>query len=876
MHGTLEDLSQEQLQDTGSGGRKGMDESSARATLLFLLVVPVCLIAVTGIIYDVSYAVTGVSFTFSKEYVGWQTRDGAVIVWIPTYVMGLLIDLLPLFILVRAYLLRSSHKGLNPLADPEILTIADDAAAIAGIDPPVLYVFEDHRAIINVSGTERNPFLRLSSTFIDLFRKKTEELKALLLHEYSHILNKDMGLLMLRANFIHVLGWYLLISFAYQCYNGYLYATKYAEIPPSEMGTKVLLRIFRNEVELFFGIILLYLLVTSIYREREFLADKKAVLLVKDSKYLISGLMELKKTIPKGVYIEILSDHPPIQKRIDVFKKKRVFSPVLFWTALTLAFCTVVISESFTSLALLFFRNDLYASQRFYELIGVWIYFGIDVGFPVALFLYLFKIKNTLKSLKSLVYFVGRSSLFCGLYTALRVGYYLLVGILRMKGYNLLDIARLSVNAQHFDWAHILWFEILQDHAIVPLRIIRMLDIHWRLKNALELWVVAFLIMVACLLLSSIIFAVRKPVHKVTHLPKKVRIFMVVVLEILLISGCVIVQFPRENRKSEVEEWVMSYYEVYDYKDPQSETFVKAGCFDFDTQYDIEDNFYGIHVLKTLNSLDNLTSTQRDQLIKWLEFHQGNDGDFYDMFYFYDVSYKANIWDEYCILSSAKDLDALDALEREGAIKYALSQYEEDLFVVSCLVTTLSYLDAVDRIDVEIPPDFLGLDYTYWRVLTLEELALLEECNKDVVASPIASCQTEDGGFCEELYINSSTGSPQYGGLSDMQSTFYAVKSLYILDKLDAIDKEKAIQYVLSCQTRKGGFSRTLYGTSTFEDTYYAVEILDALDALDQLTERFKGSDVLREILHNLPLVFYVCMGALAVLDIFLCYRVWK
>ena len=45
-----------------------MNESSVRAGLLFLLVVPVCLIAVTDIVYDISYAVTGqYSFTFSVD-----------------------------------------------------------------------------------------------------------------------------------------------------------------------------------------------------------------------------------------------------------------------------------------------------------------------------------------------------------------------------------------------------------------------------------------------------------------------------------------------------------------------------------------------------------------------------------------------------------------------------------------------------------------------------------------------------------------------------------------------------------------------------------------------------------------------------------------
>jgi prenyltransferase beta subunit/Zn-dependent protease with chaperone function len=876
LHGTLEDPLQEQQQDTGSGGPRRMNESSVRAGLLFLVGVPVCLIAVTGIIYDISYAVTGqYSFTFSREYVGWQTGDGAVIVWIPTYVIGLFLEIFPLIILMRAYLLRSSHKGLNLLKDPEILTIADDAAVTAGIELPPLYVLNDHRPLLDVLGTNKNPFLRVSNTFIDSFRKKPEELKALLLHEYSHILNKDMGLLTLRTNFIHVLGWYLLIGFGYQCYNGYMYAATYSEIPPSEMGTRVLFRIFGNEVSLFLGIVLLYLLVTSIYREREFLADKKTVVMMKDSTHLISGLTRLKMMIPRGLHIEILSDHPSLQKRIDALRRKRAFSVVLFWTALTLAFCTLVISESFTSLALFFLRYNMYVSQRFYESVGIWIYFCIDVVFPIVIFLYLFRIENTLKPLKSLMYSLSKSCLFCGLYTALRVGYYLLVRILNLKGYYFLDIPHLSVNARYFEWAHILWFDILQDKAMVLLRLIRMLDMPLRLKSALELWIIAFLVMVVCLFLGMCISSVRK-VKRVASLPRRVRLFLVAVLEILLVLGCVVVQLPQEEKSSAVEEWVKSYYEVYDYKDPLTGAFVKAGSFDFDTQYDIEDNFYGIHILKTLNNLQTLTLEERDQLINWLEFHQGTEGDFYNMFYFFHVSHKASIWDEYYILLSLEDLDAVDAIKREGAVQYALSQYEEDLFVVFCLVEILSVVDAVDQLDVEIPSYFPSLKSIYWS-LALEKMDTLEKGNRGVLVPWITACQTEDGGFCEELLTDWHTEPHQSDeSLSDMQATFYAVKSLYILNKLDAADREGIIRYVLSCQTKKGGFAKRPNGEPMFEDTYYAVEILDALDALDRLKGPFRVSDILEEIFHELPLVFYICVGALILIDLFLYYRVWK
>ena len=399
----------------------------------------------------------------------------------------------------------------------------------------------------------------------------------------------------------------------------------------------------------------------------------------------------------------------------------------------------------------------------------------------------------------------------------------------------------------------------------------------------------------------------RKPINRIASLPKKVRLFLLIVVEVLFIFGCTIAQFPRENKGTEVEEWIMSFYEVSDYRDPHSQSIVKAGRFDFDTQYDITDNFYGIRILNRMNGLGNLTLTQRDELIRWLQFHQ-NNGDFFMEFFFFDLDAKASVWEEYAILMSLEDLDALDVIDKEGAIEYALSETGDDLWQIVFIIQTLSILDSVDRLDEQVQSMaekyFLNFDYTpqpnfpnlchegfqfcwemgwecilctYWGVLTLEDLNMLDECDKMDITNWIAFHQSEDGGFCKELLIELfSDPIEMYQGDSDLESTFYAVKTLKILNTLDTIDREKTISYVLSCQMRKGGFASTPYGEPTFEDTYYAVETLDSLDALDQLTKSFEISDFLEEIFHDLPLVFYICVGAIIVIDFFLYFRVWK
>ena len=916
-----------------------MNESSVRAGLLFLLVVPVCLIVVTDIVYNISNAITGqYSFTFSREYVGWQTGDGAVIVWIPTFITGLFLELFPFIILVRAYLLRSSTKHLNPLKDPEILTIAGDAAVIAGIDLPPLYVFEDQRPLLDVLGTNKKPFLRFSSAFIDSFRKKPKKLKALLLHEYSHILNRDMELLALRLNFIHVLRLYLFFGFCYQCFNMYLYAKEHVEIPPSEMGTRILFLTFRNQFVLFMALLFLYLLVNSIYREREFLADRKANSMMNVS-ILGSALEDLENMIPRGVNIEILSDHPSLQKRIDNLETpRRLTIPLVLWTAFTLAFVALVVTHVFSSLALSFYQDNTHLLEEFYESIGIWIYFGIDVVFPVLVILYMFRIQN---SVKSFVRFVGKSSLCCGIYLALVVGYHFTVSMFRSLRIPIPEVATIS-NRIYFEWSHMLLPKLFREPGVILMEKMVMLDLPMKLQTALQRWVFGFSVMFyVCTLMGILICVMQKsPISKIRFSSGRGRLLVVVGIQILLISGFMVVQIPREDRASTMEEWIMSYYRAPHEQDPNTGEHVRVGRFDFYANYDIENTYYAIHILKCVVKLDTLTLNQRDELIRWLKFHQDDNGEFFTGFYF-EVRNKARIQDEYYILSSLKELDALNIIDSEGAIQYAMSEFDDNYYNVFYLAEILSLLNALGRVDLlaQFPTEdyqiecssengncydrcIQGLRFcyegfrscarkggclscTYWSVSTLEKLNEQDMYDGETVANYILEHYTEGGGFCEEIKVDWLSEPPKMykQGFSDLKSTFYAVKSLETLDKLNidrertlhhiyscqmrdgtvrtlevmdqlSVEREMIIQYVLSCQTREGGFTGTPQGEPTFEDTYYAVEILDALDSLDRLRDLRSGSDVLLEIFHSLPLIAYILAGTLIVIDLWLYCRV--
>ncbi|MBU7024452.1 MAG: hypothetical protein HXS40_09835, partial [Theionarchaea archaeon] len=490
-----------------------------------------------------------------------------------------------------------------------------------------------------------------------------------------------------------------------------------------------------------------------------------------------------------------------------------------------------------------------------------------------------------------------KGTLVSALYVALRVGYYASARALTLRGYAILELYNLSTHSKHLDWARLLWFDSLGRAALFPRRMLHLVNLPFRIQEALEMWIIAFsIISLMCMAIGILVFAVKRVFKNRDSPSKRSRLVMVTVCEILLIVGFITLQTPRQDRMTTMEDWVMSYYKEATYEDPQSQDLVTVACFDFGTQYDIEGDFCGIHILKCLNNFENLTLAQRNSLIKWLEFHQGIDGDFYIMFWFFEMDERASTGEEYYILRSLNSLNALDIIDEVHAIHYALARieyYPEEVFYV---VQILSILEATDRggqdlqslvqeyfsnFEKDSNPGYPVLCYegfhrcwetcectecTYWGVLTLDALGDLDQQNQESMAEWLMIHYTEEGGFSGEFT----------GPSPNLRLTYFAVKSLETLDHLQDIDAEKTIQYVLSCQTRKGGFASSPNGEPSYEDTFYATEILHTLGAIERMTEPYEITAVLQEIFTSLPLAFYVLIAFLVCIDFWLYWKVWK
>jgi hypothetical protein len=63
-----------------------------------------------------------------------------------------------------------------------------------------------------------------------------------------------------------------------------------------------------------------------------------------------------------------------------------------------------------------------------------------------------------------------------------------------------------------------------------------------------------------------------------------------------------------------------------------------------------------------------------------------------------------------------------------------------------------------------------------------------------------------------------------------MEHIYYGASTLNLLGERLRYPKQTA-EFVLKCQNANGGFARSDIGISTFEDTFYAVNILRTISA---------------------------------------------
>lgn len=264
-----------------------------------------------------------------------QGMDGTVIVRSAGH---LVFDYLPLILTVvtlwfmTAYFFQGkmiralSHS--HPVTreeEPALYNLLENLSITAGVPMPRLEIIETHARNAFASGIDKNSYtVTVTRGLMQSLQK--DELEGVLAHELTHILNRDVRLMMVCIIFTGMFGFAAQMLWSYARYALYIPRSS-----NNKGGGGAVMLLFGLVLILWIGYLATLLTRFAISRSREFMADGGAVRLTKNPEAMMRALQRIAgmADIPKApndiammcfentkAFLGLFATHPPIEKRI--------------------------------------------------------------------------------------------------------------------------------------------------------------------------------------------------------------------------------------------------------------------------------------------------------------------------------------------------------------------------------------------------------------------------------------------------------------------------------------------------------------------------------------------------------------------------------
>lgn len=225
--------------------------------------------------------------------------------------------------------MASGARFVTRQEQPKIYNLLENLCISRGITMPGLAVIDTPMLNAFASGiSDKNYVITLTQGLINTLTD--EELEAVIGHELTHIINKDVRLMIVCVIFVGMISFFAEMSFR---------SMNYSRISSSRDDDKKSGKgMIIAAIVLLIGYILAILLRFSISRKREYLADAGSVELTKNPDAMISALEKISgkavmKEMPEEVaqmcienasdvgFMGIFATHPPIEDRINALKR---------------------------------------------------------------------------------------------------------------------------------------------------------------------------------------------------------------------------------------------------------------------------------------------------------------------------------------------------------------------------------------------------------------------------------------------------------------------------------------------------------------------------------------------------------------------------
>jgi heat shock protein HtpX len=223
-------------------------------------------------------------------------------------------------------------KPATRSAEPRVYNLLENLAISRGLKTPALRIIEDPDLNAFASGLHEGQYsVTVTRGLID--RLNDRELEAVLAHELTHILNRDVRLLMIAVVFVGIFSFAGEIAFrALSRSWGTSRRASSRSSRNSGGGLAIVVALAMIALAYALAIVIRF----ALSRRREFLADAGAVELTKNPDAMISALKKISGNAhvqapsevremfienPHSDFVGVFATHPPIARRIEALKR---------------------------------------------------------------------------------------------------------------------------------------------------------------------------------------------------------------------------------------------------------------------------------------------------------------------------------------------------------------------------------------------------------------------------------------------------------------------------------------------------------------------------------------------------------------------------
>lgn len=252
----------------------------------------------------------------------WYYHDPWIAVW--TVVIGIIYAIMQYYAAGSLALVSSGAKEIDKKDNPRLYNIVENLSITTGLPMPKVYIINDTAP--NAFATGRDPkhaSVAATTGLMDIMSDK--ELTAVMAHEMSHVKNYDIRVSMIVFGLVCVVG--LISDLAFRMM---FYGSRRRDNEGSPVGYVLVL------VAAILSPLVATLAQMAVSRQREYLADASAVNITRYPEGMIGALKKLQShsqpmrsqniaaesmyinnPLRKGFFNNLLSSHPPLEKRIE-------------------------------------------------------------------------------------------------------------------------------------------------------------------------------------------------------------------------------------------------------------------------------------------------------------------------------------------------------------------------------------------------------------------------------------------------------------------------------------------------------------------------------------------------------------------------------